>query len=292
MKYLFVTQHKKTWPIDLMCRVLGVSRQGYYHYRRNTEAKLADSEHQEMLEWIEDIAIASHYSYGRRRMEKAMNVLGFPISRTKTVNLMKEAGIQVRHKKKFKVTTNSNHKLPLFENLLERQFDVAQPNQVFASDISYVWTQEGWLYLAVVIDLYSRKVVGWSMSSRMTAQLVCDALMMAIWLRRPKAGLIHHSDRGSQYASKAFRRLLKAHGIKGSMSRKGDCWDNAVVESFFGSLKQERVHWRHYQTRYEAQQDILDYISMFYNSYRLHSYLDYRSPNQYEMEMTELRKVA
>ena len=292
MKYLFVTQHKKTWPIDLMCRVLGVSRQGYYHYRRNTEARLSDAEHQEMLEWMQDIATASHYTYGRRRMKRAMNALGFPISRTKTVNLMKEAGIEVRHKKKFKVTTNSNHKLPLFENLLERQFDVEQPNQVFASDITYVWTQEGWLYLAVVIDLYSRKVVGWSMSSRMTAQLVCDALTMAIWLRRPKAGLIHHSDRGSQYASHAFRRLLKAHGILGSMSRKGDCWDNAVVESFFGSLKQERVHWRHYQTRYEAQQDILDYISMFYNSYRLHSYLGYKSPNQYEMEMKELRKVA
>jgi transposase InsO family protein len=275
-----------------MCRVLGVGRQGYYHYRRNIEAKLADPEHQEMLEWIEDIAIASGHTYGRRRMKRAMNALGYPISRMKTVKLMKEAGIQVRHKKKFKVTTNSNHKLPLFENLLDRQFDVEQPNQVFASDITYIWTQEGWLYLAVVIDLYSRKVVGWSMSSRMTAQLVCDALTMAIWLRRPKAGLIHHSDRGSQYASKAFRRLLKAHGIKGSMSRKGDCWDNAVVESFFGSLKQERVHWHHYQTRYEAQQDILDYISMFYNSYRLHSYLDYRSPNQYEMEMVELRKVA
>jgi len=292
MKYLFVTQYKKTWPIDLMCRVLGVSRQGYYHYRRNIEARRSDAEHQEMLEWMQDIATASHYTYGRRRMKRAMNALGFPISRTKTVNLMKEAGIEVRHKKKFKVTTNSNHKLPLFENLLERQFDVEQPNQVFASDITYIWTQEGWLYLAVVIDLYSRKVVGWSMSNRMTAQLVCDALTMAIWLRRPKAGLIHHSDRGSQYASKAFRRLLKAHGIKGSMSRKGDCWDNAVVESFFGSLKQERVHWRHYQTRYGAQQDILDYISMFYNSYRLHSYLGYKSPNQYEMEMKELRKVA
>jgi len=292
MKYLFVTQYKKTWPIDLMCRVLGVSRQGYYHYRRNIEARRSDAEHQEMLEWMQDIATTSHYTYGRRRMKRAMNALGFPISRTKTVNLMKEAGIEVRHKKKFKVTTNSNHKLPLFENLLERQFDVEQPNQVFASDITYIWTQEGWLYLAVVIDLYSRKVVGWSMSNRMTAQLVCDALTMAIWLRRPKAGLIHHSDRGSQYASHAFRRLLKAHGILGSMSRKGDCWDNAVVESFFGSLKQERVHWRHYQTRYEAQQDILDYISMFYNSYRLHSYLGYKSPNQYEMEMKELRKVA
>ena len=137
MKYLFVTQHKKTWPIDLMCRVLGVSRQGYYHYRRNIEAKLADPELQEMLEWIEDIAIASGHTYGRRRMKRSMNALGFPISRTQTVNLMKEADAQVRHKKKFKVTTNSNHKLPLFENLLERQFDVEQPDQVFVSDITY-----------------------------------------------------------------------------------------------------------------------------------------------------------
>ena len=154
MKYLFVTQHKKTWPIDLMCRVLGVTRQGYYHYQRNTEARLADPEHQEMLEWVKDIAIASHYTYGRRRMKKAMNVLGFPVTRTMTENLMEEAEAQVRHRKKFKVTTNSNHKLPLFENLLERKFDVEQPNQVFASDITYVWTQEGWLYLAVVIDLF------------------------------------------------------------------------------------------------------------------------------------------
>ena len=275
-----------------MCRVLGVSRQGYYHYRRNTENRSSNHEHQEMLSFVKQIASESDYSYGRRRMKRAMNALGFPISRTETVNLMKEAKAQVRHKKKFKVTTNSNHKLPLFDNLLKRQFDVAEPDQVYASDITYIWTQEGWLYLAVVIDLYSRKVVGWSMSSRMPAQLVCDALTMAIWLRRPKSGLIHHSDRGSQYASKAFRKLLKDNGFKGSMSRKGDCWDNSVVESFFGSLKQERVHWRHYQTRYEAQQDIFHYISMFYNSYRLHSYLDYKSPNQYEAENLELRKVA
>ena len=160
------------------------------------------------------------------------------------------------------------------------------------SDITYVWTQEGWLYLAVVIDLFSRKVVGWSMSSRMKARLVCDALKMAIWQRQPKAGLIHHSDRGSQYASEAFRRLLKVNEFQGSMSRKGDCWDNAVVESFFGSLKQERVQWKHYQTRYEAHQDILNYISMFYNSYRLHSYLGYKCPNQFEKEMLELKMVA
>ncbi len=275
-----------------MCRVLGVSRQGYYHYRRNIENRITNPEYQEMLRLIKQIAVESDYSYGRRRMKRAMNALGFPISRTETVNLMKEAKAQVRHKKKYKVTTNSNHKLPLFDNLLKRQFYVAKPDQVYVSDITYIWTQEGWLYLAVVIDLFSRKVVGWSMSSRMTAQLVCDALTMAIWLRRPKKGLIHHSDRGSQYASNFFRKLLKDNEFIGSMSRKGDCWDNSVVESFFGSLKQERVHWRHYQTRYEAQQDILHYISMFYNSYRLHSYLDYKSPNQYESENLEVRKVA
>jgi transposase InsO family protein len=205
---------------------------------------------------------------------------------------MKEAGVQVKHRKKYKVTTNSDHKRPVFDNVLDRQFDVDRPDQVYVGDITYLWTQEGWLYLAVVIDLYSRKVVGWSMGSRMKTQLVCDALRMAIWQRRPGAGLVVHSDRGSQYASKDYRRLLKAHGFVGSMSRKGDCWDNAVAESFFGSLKQERVHWRNYQTRLEAQQDVLNYISMFYNSYRLHSYLGYVSPNQYEAEMAELKKAA
>ena len=200
--------------------------------------------------------------------------------------------MQVRHRKKYKVTTNSKHSLPLFDNLLKRQFVVEAPDQVYVSDITYLWTREGWLYLAVVIDLYSRKVVGWSMSSRMKAQLVCDALTMAIWLRKPKAGLIHHSDRGSQYASKAFQQLLKAHGIQGSMSRKGNCWDNAVAESFFGSLKQERVQWTYYQTRLEAQQDVLDYITMFYNSQRLHSYLGYVSPNAFEKQFLEEKDAA
>ena len=160
---------------------------------------------------------------------------------------MQEVGIQVRHRKKYKVTTDSNHLLPVFENQLNRQFTVARPDQVYVCDITYIWTQEGWLYLAVVIDLFSRKVVGWSMSSRMKAALVCDALRMAIWLRRPPPGLIVHSDRGSQYASKAYRNLLKVYGFIGSMSRLGNCWDNAVAESFFGSLKQERCQWRHYK---------------------------------------------
>jgi len=292
VKYSFITQHKNTYPISLQCQVLGVSRSGYYKYQSNQVNRPDDTEHQEMLEWVQDIAESSKDSYGSRRMKEALNALGYPVSRNKARKLMREADVQVRHRKKFKVTTNSNHKQPVFDNLLNRQFDVDQTNQAYVADVTYIWTQEGWLYLAVVLDLCSRKVVGWSMSSRMKAQLVCDALQMAIWQRRPKAGLIHHSDRGSQYASKAFRRLLKSHGFLGSMSRKGDCWDNAVAESFFGSLKQERVQWRSYQTRYEAQQDVLDYTTMFYNSRRLHSYLGYASPNEFEAQIPELKKVA
>ena len=285
MKYVFIARHKKTWPIDVMCRVLGVSRSGYYRFDTQDKDLAAKRYREEMLACIQWIAESSgNNTYGSRRMKFAMNNLGYPLSRNQARKLMREAGVQVRHRKKYKVTTNSNHKQPVFDNLLQRQFDVPQVDQVYASDVTYIWTQEGWLYLAVVIDLCSRKVVGWSMSSRMKAQRVCDAMKMAIWRRRPGAGLTHHSDRGSQYASNAFRRLLKAHGIKGSMSRKGDCWDNAVVESFFGSFKQERVQWRHYQTRHEAHQDILNYISVFYNSNRLHSTLGDISPNDFEKQ--------
>jgi transposase InsO family protein len=202
MKYSFITQHKNTYPIRLMCQVLGVDRSCYYHYRRQMDNRPANPEHEEMLEWVRRVDEASGHTYGSRRMKQSLNCLGYPVSRYKARNLMREAEVQVRHRKKFKVTTNSNHKQPVYDNLLQRQFDVPQPDQVYAADVTYVWTQEGWLYLAVVIDLCLRKVVGWSMSSRMKSQLVCDALKMATWQRRPKAGLIHHSDRGSQYASK------------------------------------------------------------------------------------------
>lgn len=275
-----------------MCRLLGVTRSGYYGHLKRRADKQDDADHQEILVAVREIAKASDATYGSRRMKQALNALNYPVSRSKARKLMKEAGVEAKQRKRYKVTTNSNHQQPVFENKLNREFDVTAPDRVYAGDITYLWTQEGWLYLAVVIDLYSRKVVGWSIGSRMKAQLVCDALRMAIWQRRPAEGLIVHSDRGSQYASNDYRRLLKAHGFEGSMSRKGDCWDNAVVESFFGSLKQERVQWRHYQTRREAHQDVLNYITMFYNSHRLHSYLDYMSPNQYEAEMAKLRKVA
>ncbi len=275
-----------------MCKVLEVNNSNYYSYQKRKVNKTQDPDHDEIIEWIQDIAKFSGYTYGERRIKATLDALSFPMSRYKVAKLMKEAGVWVRSKKKYKVTTNSDHNQPVFDNLLKREFDVSQPDQAYVADITYVWTQEGWLYLAVVIDLYSRKVVGWSIGSRMKAQLVCDALTMAIWQRRPNAGLIVHTDRGSQYASKVYRNLLLANDIKGSMSRKGNCWDNAVVESFFGSLKQERVQWKNYQTRFEAQQDILNYIAMFYNSHRLHSYLGYKSPNDYESEMMKLKKVA
>lgn len=274
-----------------MCSVLGVKRNGYYHYLR-ARKKPVDPEHQAIIKWVKTIANNSKHTYGSRRMKKALSALGYPVSRNKARKLMKEANVKVKQRRKYKVTTNSNHKQPVFDNLLNRDFAVAQTDQVYAGDVTYIWTQEGWLYLAVVIDLCSRRVVGWSMSSHMKAKLVCDALKMALWRRSPKVGFIHHSDRGSQYASKAFRQLLKVHGIKGSMSRKGDCWDNVVVESFFGSLKQKRVQWRNYQNRYEAQQDILEYIVMFYNSERLHSYLGYMSPNAFEEKLLNVEKAA
>ncbi|MCP3861608.1 MAG: IS3 family transposase [Aestuariibacter sp.] len=292
VKYGFITQHKKTWPISLMCQVLGVSRHNYYSAVRRNEQLEPDPQHDELIEWVQKIADASDYTYGVRRMKRALNSLGYPVGKQRTRALMKEADVSVRRRRKYKVTTNSDHQQPVFDNVLSRDFDAQKPDQAYVSDITYIWTQEGWLYLAVVIDLFSRKVVGWSMASRMNAQLVCDALTMALWQRKPKAGLIHHSDRGSQYASRQFRQLLAQYKVTGSMSRKGDCWDNAVVESFFGTLKQERVQWRHYQSRHAAQQDVLQYITMFYNSQRMHSYLDYKSPNQYEAEMANLGKAA
>ena len=275
-----------------MCQLLGVKSNNYYSYQKRNLENSGDPVHEEMLEWVKDIAEFSDNTYGARRMQKVLNALSFAVSRRKAGQLMKEADVWVRYKKKYKATTNSKHNKPIYENELEQNFKVDKPNLAWVGDITYIWTSEGWLYLAVVIDLYSRKVVGWSMGSRMKAKLVCDALTMAIWQRQPEAGLIVHSDQGVQYASDEYRRLLKSHGLIGSMSKKGCCWDNAVAESFFGSLKQERVHWKSYQTRSDAQLDILNYITMWYNSYRLHSYLDYQSPNNFELMNGNLKMVA
>jgi transposase InsO family protein len=186
-----------------------------------------------MIEVIQNVAKSSDYTYGSRRMQKTLNAFSFPVGRWKTAKLMKEAGVWVRYKKKYKSTTNSEHNKLIFKNELKQNFKYDQPNLAWVGDITYIWTTEGWLYLAVVIDLYSRKVVGWSMSSRMKASLVCDALLMAIWQRTPGKGLIVHSDQGVQYASESYRKLLNRYELIGSMSKKGCCWDNAVAESFF-----------------------------------------------------------
>jgi putative transposase len=206
---------------------------------------------------------------------------GFPASKARVERLMRENGIRARHKRRYKATTDSKHTLPVAPNLLDRQFTPAAPNQAWGADLTYVWTEEGWLYLAVVLDLFNREIVGWSIKPRMTADIVIDALTMAWFRRRPKAGLIHHSDRGSQYASQVFQDKLTDYGMVCSMSRKGNCWDNAPTESFFNSLKNERVFGTRYVTRDEARADLFDYIEVFYNRSRRHSTLGYKSPAQF-----------
>jgi len=268
-----------------------VSRSGFYDYLKRRQRPSARKQ-QTLLADMKEVSEGSNYSYGSRRMMQALRALGHRVGRCQTRRLMRDAEIVVRYRKRYRVTTNSNHNELVFPNRLQRDFKSSAPNRAWVADITYVWTREGWLYLAVVLDLYSRCVVGWSLSRRMQSTLVCDALQMAIWRRRPPSGeLIHHSDRGVQYASKPFRQLLEQHGIHGSMSRKGDCWDNAVAESFFATLKSERIRWRNYATREEAKKDIIDYIVMFYNSRRLHSYLNYESPNDFERNGV-LKKVA
>ena len=232
---------------------------------------------------VKAIAAETRNSYGSRRIAKHLQNDGFAVGRYKARRLMQQAAVTVqRRKRRAPVTTDSRHRYWVAPNLLARQFDVAQPNHVWAGDITYVWTTEGWLYVAVLLDLYSRKVVGWAMSSHVDAALVQEALCMALGRRQPATGLVHHSDRGSQYACHAYQQLLAAHGLRCSMSEKGECLDNAVAERFFGSLKGERTSLRHYATRQEARDDVIDYIEMFYNSTRLHSYLEYVSPNDFE----------
>jgi putative transposase len=263
--------------------VLEVSRSGFYAYlSRHAGAKI-EAEAVVVLARVKAIAAAMRHSYGSRRMAKQLQDEGFAVGRAKARRLMHQAGVVgQRPTRRGPVTTDSRHGYAVAPNLLARQFDVAQPDHVWVGDISYVWTAEGWLYVSTLLDLYSRKVVGWAMSSHIDTILVQDTLRMALGRRRPSAGLLHHSDRGSQYASHAYQAMLADHGIVCSMSRKGECLDNAVAERFFGSLKREWTVHRSYATRQEARDDIIAYIEMFYNSRRKHSYLGYVSPNEYE----------
>jgi transposase InsO family protein len=267
-----------------------VSRSGYYSWKNRGKSD-RQKERERLIPKVKEIHRQSKSSYGARRISEELEAQGESCGRTKAGTLMKLAEVEAKQKKKFKVTTDSKHNLPVAPNLLERNFETSEPDRVYCSDITYIWTAEGWLYLAIVMDLFSRHVVGWSMSNRITKKLVIDALHMAVWRRRPEAGLIFHSDRGSQYCSNDFQNMLARYGMVSSMSRKGDCWDNSVAESFFGKLKTERVFDSTYLTREEARQDIVDYIEMFYNSKRRHSYLGYLSPKEFEKVM-DMKKAA
>ncbi len=267
-----------------------MSRSGYYSWRSRGKSK-RQQEYERLIPEVRKIHRESREIYGARRISGELEANGESCGRYKAGTLMKLAGVAAKQRKKYKATTDSKHDNPVSPNLLKREFAADEPNRVWCSDITHIWTAEGWLYLAVILDLFSRSVVGWSLSSRITKKLVMDALRMAIWRRRPENGLIFHSDRGSQYCSNDFQKMLLSHNMLSSMSRKGDCWDNAVPESFFGTLKTERVYFSNYKTREEARRDIIDYIEMFYNSKRRHSYLGYKSPKEFE-EMRFLEKAA
>ena len=290
MNYRLVRQlQEKAIPVQQSCRVLEVSRSGYYgagQRAKRPPAVCATTVH------LKSVFAASGHSYGSRRLCLGLNRQGIRIGRYRVRSLMRAHGLKPVWKRKFIHTTDSNHNLPVFDNVLDRQFTPAAANQAWVADITYIRTGHGWLYLAAVLDLYSRKVIGWAMAPSMPAELVCTALQMAICQRQPAPGLLVHSDRGSQYASQDYRSLLGRHGLIGSMSRKGNCWDNAVMERFFLNLKMERVWQRNYANHQEAIKDVTDYIVGFYNSQRLHSTLGYLSPNVYELEMTVKQPIS
>jgi putative transposase len=290
MNYRLVQQlQEKAIPVQHSCRVLGVSRAGYYTARQR--AKRPPPVCQAAVQLQSEFE-ASGRCYGSWRLQGALNRQGIRIGRYQVRRLMRDHQLKPVWKRKFVHTTDSKHNLPVFDNVLDRQFAPAEANQAWVSDITYIRTGSGWLYLAAVLDLYSRKVIGWAMAPSMPAELVCTALQMAICQRRPTPGLIVHSDRGSQYASQAYRDLLDRHRLIGSMSRKGNCWDNAVMERFFLNLKMERVWRRDYANHQEAIGDITDYIVGFYNSQRLHSTLGYRPPNGYERKMVAKQPIS
>ena len=281
MKYAWIDAQRKDYGLDEMCQMLGVSESGYRAWQRGGKPyrkRLTDAQ---MLALIRAIHAEFKGSYGSPRMVRELRLRGFPASKERVERLMQENGIRAKHKRRFKVTTDSKHNLPVAPNLLARNFQPEAPNQAWTSDITYLWTNEGWLYLAIVIDLFNREVVGWSLKPRMTADIVTDALTMAWFRRKPAAGLVHHTDRGSQYASYAFQAKLTEYGMRCSMSRKGDCWDNAPTESWFGSFKNERVHGERFETRDEVIAMSFEYIEVFYNRKRLHSTLGYTSPMQF-----------
>lgn len=281
MRFVFIGAEKATYPVVILCRVLRVSPSGFYAWRHRTRSARTQADHR-LRHQIVALHTASRGTYGSPRLHRALQHQGLGVSRKRVVRLMRAAGLAAQRPRRFRHTTDSTHPLPVAANVLGRHFAVAAPDRVWAADITYVWTGEGWLYVAVILDVGSRRVVGWALADHLRTELPLNALAMALGRRRPGAQLLHHSDRGSQYASAPYRRLLAQHAIRSSMSRKGDCWDNAVVESFWATLKTELVHRQPWPTRRAVRSAIVEYIESFYNGQRLHSALGYRTPVDYE----------
>ena len=281
MSYTFIEQHASDWPIAVLCEALGVSAAGYYSWQVRAPSP-RQQRRDAMLVEIRSAHAEAKARYGSPRIHAELEARGHDCCVNTVARIMREAGIAAKTKRKFRQTTDSNHHHPVAENLLDRQFDPTEKNESWVTDITYISTREGWMYLAVVEDLYSRMVVGWSMDATMTSRLVVDALEMAVVRRLPGSDLVAHSDRGSQYASEHYRGLLGAQGIACSMSRRGNCWDNAPMESFFASLKKELVHGEDYLTREQARASIFEYIETWYNRVRRHSKLGYLSPVDFE----------
>jgi transposase InsO family protein len=273
--------HRGEFRIGTMCEVLGVSRSGYYAWRRRPRSQ-RDQTNAQLTETIRRIHEESRRIYGSPRIHAALHRRGIACGRHRVARLMREEGIRSKTKRRFRYIATKREETPAAPNRLERCFTAARPNRVWASDITIVKSAEGWLHVAIVLDLFSRKIVGWATSTAVTQTLALEALQMAFAVRRPKPGLVHHSDRGGAYLSAAYQDLLDEHGALCSMSRPGNCLDNAVVESFFHTLKTELVYQQPYRTREEARLAIFEYVESFYNRTRLHSTLDYRSPEEYE----------
>ena len=281
MKYRFIEKHSNRYPVGRICILLGVSRSGYYAWK-NRKPSQREQINQALIEHIRRIHKMSRKAYGSPRVYAQLKRLGISCNQKTVARLMRQDGLKGQRKYRKVITTNSNHKFSVAPNVLNREFTADGPNQKWVADITYVPTDEGWLYVAGVLDLFSRKIVGWDMSSHIDATLVERALRMALYQRHPEKGLLHHSDRGVQYASHQIRDILAANQIQVSMSRKGDCYDNAVIESFWGTLKNEWIHHQRYKTRSQARTDIFGYIEGFYNTVRLHSTLGYLSPSEFE----------
>ena len=291
MKYAWIQKQRGSYAVEALCTALDVSASGFAAWKHGGRRRKRLSDTQ-LLTFIRAVHVESKAAYGSPRVWRELKCRGVPVSRERVARLMRENDIRAKHKRRYKATTDSKHDLPVAPNLLERNFTPERPDQVWTADITYIPTAEGWLYLAVVMDLYTRMIVGWSMDARMTRDLVINALRMAYFRRRPKAGLMHHSDRGSQYASQDYQKVLQAYGMIGSMSRKGNCWDNAPMESFFNSMKNERTHGQRYATREDARQDTFEYIEAFYNRSRRHSALGYVSPVQHYAAWCNQQKMA